>query len=91
MHRPANTQIISTFTTVFTLQMIACKQRQSDKRKTIEELINTNEPCCVCVDAHPRFFDGFTRFAYVHFLHILGSLISELHCKLNEEDYTQLT
>ena len=32
------------------------KQRQGDKRKTKGELINTNEPFCVCVDAHLHFF-----------------------------------
>ena len=52
-HRPENTQIIFTFTTP---QTIETKQRQGDKRKTKGELINTNEPFCICVDAHPRFF-----------------------------------
>ena len=52
-HRPDNTQIIFTFTTP---QTIETEQRQGDKRKTKGELINTNEPFCVCVDAHPRFF-----------------------------------
>ena len=52
-HRPANTQIIFTFTTPETIEK---KQRQGNKRKTKGELINTNEPFCVCVDAHPRFF-----------------------------------
>ena len=52
-HHPENTQIIFTFTTP---QTIETKQRQGDKRKTKGELINTNEPFCVCVDAHPRFF-----------------------------------
>ena len=49
-HRPANKQIIFTFTTPETIES---KQRQGDKRKTIGELINTNEPFCACVDAHP--------------------------------------
>ena len=66
-HRPDNTQIIFTFTTP---QTIETKQREGDKRKTKGELINTNEPFCVCVDAHPRFFDAFTRFAYARFLRI---------------------
>ena len=52
-HRPENTQIIFTFTTP---QTIETEQRQGDKRKTKGELINTNEPFCVCVDVHPRFF-----------------------------------
>ena len=52
-HRPENTQIIFTFTTPQTTET---KQRQGDKRKTKGELINTNEPFCVCVYAHPRFF-----------------------------------
>ena len=51
--RPANTQIIFTFITPETIEK---KQRQGNKRKTKEGLINTNEPFCVCVDAHPRFF-----------------------------------
>ena len=60
-HRPANTQIIFTFTT---LQTIETKQIQGVKRKTKGELINTNESFCVCVDAHPRFF--FTRLRILH-------------------------
>ena len=68
-HRPENRQIIFTFTTP---QTIETEQRQGDKRKTKgEELINTNEPFCVCADAHPRFFFyAFTRFAYARFLRI---------------------
>ena len=67
-YRPANTQIIFTFTTPETIEK---KQRQGNKRKTKGELINTNEPFCVCVDAHPLFFfDAFMRFAYVRFLRI---------------------
>ena len=78
-HRPANMQIIFTFTTPETIEK---KQRQGNKRKTKGELINTNEPFCVCVDAHPRFF-----YACLHVLRMrvfcvyFGSLISELHCK----------
>ena len=52
-HRPANTQIIFTITTPETIES---KQRQGDERKTIGELINTNEPFCLCLDAHPHFF-----------------------------------
>ena len=45
------------------------------------ELINTNEPFCVCVDAHPHFF--LTRLRVLRmrvFCVYFGSLISELHC-----------
>ena len=69
-------QIIFTFTT---LETIESKQRQGDKRKTIGELINTNEHFCVYVDAHPRFFYAVTLFAYAHFCIYFGSLISDLH------------
>ena len=67
-HRPANKQIIFTFTTP---QTIETKQRQGNKRRTKVELINTNEPFCICFDAHPHFFfDAFMRFAYAPFLRI---------------------
>ena len=70
---------------ITTPQTIETKQRQGDKRKTKGELINTNEPFCVCVDAHPRFF--LTRLRVLRmrvFCAYFGSLISELHCTLTK-------
>ena len=68
MHRPVNTQIIFTFATPETIET---KQRQGNKRKTIGELINTNEPFCVC----------FKVFCICQFFCVcFDSLISKLHC-----------